>query len=86
MIQKGHCSCKQINYSFDNKKIINSFHCHCEDCQRSTGAGKASILVIKKSNFNLNGEPIVCSPKDAIRTFFSCGLDILVIGKFVIEK
>lgn len=57
MIQKGHCSCKQINYSFDNKKIINSFHCHCEDCQRSTGTGKASILVIKKSNFNLNGEP-----------------------------
>ena len=26
--------------------------------------------VLLNTSFNLNGEPIVCSPKDAIRTFF----------------
>ena len=42
--------------------------------------------VLLNTSFNLNGEPIVCSPKDAIRTFFSCGLDILVLGNFIIKK
>jgi carbamoyltransferase len=44
------------------------------------------IPVLLNTSFNLNGEPIVMSPSDAIRTFYSCGLDILVIGDFVIEK
>lgn len=32
------------------------------------------------------GEPIVESPLDAIRCFFSTGLDDLVIGNFVVSK
>lgn len=44
------------------------------------------IPVILNTSFNLNGEPIVCTPKDAIRTFFSCGMDILVLGNFIIKK
>jgi carbamoyltransferase len=38
------------------------------------------------TSFNLRGEPIVCTPTDAIRTFFSSGLDCLVIGNFVLGK
>ena len=45
-----------------------------------------NIPIILNTSFNLNGEPIVCSPKDAIRTFYSCGLDLLVLGNFVAEK
>ena len=44
------------------------------------------IPVLINTSFNLNGEPIVCSPEDAIRTFYTCGLDILVLGDYVIEK
>jgi carbamoyltransferase len=44
------------------------------------------IPVILNTSFNLNGEPIVCTPSDAIRTFHSCGLDILVLGNYVLEK
>ena len=44
------------------------------------------IPILLNTSFNLNGEPIVCTPKDAIRTFFSCGLDVLVLGNFVIKK
>ena len=44
------------------------------------------IPVLLNTSFNLNGEPIVCSPSDAIRTFFSCGLDILILGNYIIKK
>jgi carbamoyltransferase len=38
------------------------------------------------TSFNLRGEPIVCSPTDAIRTFYSSGLDALILGNFLVEK
>jgi carbamoyltransferase len=44
------------------------------------------VPVIMNTSFNLRGEPIVCSPKDAIRTFYSSGLDFLVIGNHVLAK
>ena len=44
------------------------------------------VPILLNTSFNLNGEPIVCSPKDAIRTFFSCGLDVLILGNFLIKK
>ncbi|MDD5774349.1 MAG: carbamoyltransferase C-terminal domain-containing protein [Candidatus Omnitrophica bacterium] len=44
------------------------------------------IPVVLNTSFNLNGEPIVCSPTDAIRTFISCGLDCLAMGRYLIEK
>lgn len=44
------------------------------------------VPVLLNTSFNLNGEPIVCSPEHAIRTFYSCGLDILVLGPFMIRK
>lgn len=42
--------------------------------------------VLLNTSFNLNGEPIVMSPRDAIRTFYSCGLDALVLGRFLVVK
>ena len=44
------------------------------------------VPVLVNTSFNLNGQPIVLDPSDAIKTFYSCGLDVLVIGPFVIEK
>ena len=38
------------------------------------------------TSFNLRGGPIVCTPTDAVRTFFSSGMGVLAIGKFVVEK
>ena len=48
--------------------------------------GLTGVPVLLNTSFNLNGEPIVCSPTDAIRTFFSCGLDALVIEDWLILK
>ena len=45
-----------------------------------------NVGVLLNTSFNIKGEPIVCSPTDAIRTFFATGLDILVLGNCVIKK
>jgi len=41
---------------------------------------------VLNTSFNVQGEPIVCTPSDALRTFYTCGLDSLVIGPFVLDK
>lgn len=47
---------------------------------------KTGIPLVLNTSFNGPDEPIVETPKDAIKTFFDIGLDILVIGDFVIKK
>ena len=42
--------------------------------------------VLLNTSFNLKGQPIVESPRDAIMTFFGCGLDVLILGPFLISK
>ena len=44
------------------------------------------IPVLLNTSFNIKGEPIVCSPRDALRTFWATGLDALAIGGFLVEK
>lgn len=44
------------------------------------------VPVVLNTSFNIQGEPVVESPKDAIRCFFSTGLDSLIIGNFVLTK
>ena len=44
------------------------------------------VPAVLNTSFNIAGEPIVCSPFDAIRSFHSSPLDRLVIGDFVVKK
>jgi carbamoyltransferase len=44
------------------------------------------VPIVLNTSFNLNGEPIVCSPEDAIRTFMTCGLDTLYLGNVRVSK
>jgi len=47
---------------------------------------KTGCPVIVNTSFNVRGEPIVNSPKDAFRCFMGTELDYLVIGNCVLEK
>lgn len=38
------------------------------------------------TSFNGFHEPIVCSPRDAVRVFYGSGLDLLVLSEFVLAK
>lgn len=42
--------------------------------------------VVLNTSFNTMGEPIVESPLDALRCFFSTGIDVLALGPFLIDK
>jgi carbamoyltransferase len=46
----------------------------------------AGLPVLVNTSFNAFREPMVCSPRDAIRVFFGTGLDLLVMDRFVIRK
>jgi len=49
--------------------------------------GKLSkIPILINTSFNIRGEPIVCSPKDAYRCMVGTGIDYLVMGKFLIKR
>jgi carbamoyltransferase len=44
------------------------------------------VPVVVNTSFNVRGEPIVCTPADAYRTFLNTGIDALVIGDFIITS
>jgi len=45
-----------------------------------------NVPIVLNTSFNVMGEPVVESPADAIRCFFTTGLDILSIGNFLVYK
>jgi carbamoyltransferase len=52
-----------------------------EEFKKLSGRG-----VLLNTSFNIAGEPIVCTPRDALRTFYCSGLDALAIGSFLLQK
>jgi carbamoyltransferase len=54
--------------------LLSAFH-------RRTG-----VPVLVNTSFNTRGEPIVCSPRDAVESFWTSPLDALVIGSFLLKK
>jgi len=48
--------------------------------------GLTGIPMIMNTSFNNNREPIVCTPINAIRTFFETGMDLLVMGPYKVHK
>jgi carbamoyltransferase len=42
--------------------------------------------VVVNTSFNLFGEPLVVTPRDALRSYFCSGADALVIGSFLLTK
>jgi carbamoyltransferase len=50
-------------------------------------AGKRTGLpVLYNTSFNLFGDPLVCTPRDAARSFYSSGIDAMFVGNFLLQK
>jgi len=64
-----------------NKSTNPLFHGLISEFKKITGT---PLLV--NTSFNVRGEPIVCSPEDALNCFFSTEMDILVMGNFICLK
>jgi carbamoyltransferase len=57
------------------------FRALLEAFKEATGTG-----VVVNTSFNGFSEPIVCTPRDAVRVYYGTGLDMLVIDRFVLTK
>ena len=57
-----------------------SFHKIISEYHKITG-----IPSVINTSFNNHGEPIVCSPQDAVNSFLNGKLDYLAIGDFLVE-
>ena len=53
-------------------RLIRAFH------------GHTGVPVVINTSFNVRGEPIVCTPQDAYRTFVNTGIDAMVIGNYMV--
>jgi carbamoyltransferase len=72
----GSCRVQTVERSTNPR-----YYALIEEFEKLTG-----VPVVMNTSFNLKGDPIVCAPKDAVQTFFTSGLDDLVIGDFVVSK
>jgi carbamoyltransferase len=64
-----------------SKKTNPKFYKLIQSFEKLTG-----IPVLINTSFNVQGEPIVCSPEDAIKCFLGTRMDILVLNNFVVTK
>ena len=47
---------------------------------------RTGLPVVINTSLNRRGEPMVCSPEDAIAMFYGCGLEFMVIEDFLVTK
>ncbi|MCI0390237.1 MAG: hypothetical protein MOB07_15925 [Acidobacteria bacterium] len=47
---------------------------------------KTGAPVLLNTSFNLMGDPIVCTPREALRSYCCSGIDALVINNFLLQK
>ncbi len=69
---RAHIVDEAWNPSYD--RVIREF-------EQRTGIG-----AVLNTSLNLHGEPLVCSPEDAVDTFERSGLPHLALGRFLISK
>jgi hypothetical protein len=87
MNQSGRCQCGNINYYFNKEDVISAHHCHCKDCQRSTGCGKSTIIYVPNKKLKIDGEIKFYEKKGSMGTTIrrgfcvNCGSGIISYAK-----
>jgi hypothetical protein len=51
----GGCACGAIRYEISGEPAMAG-HCQCRDCQKTTGAGHASVLAFPEASFKITGK------------------------------
>jgi len=63
------------------KSWNESYHKTIKEFEKLTGVG-----AVLNTSYNLHGEPIILSPKDAIHTMDNSDLKYCVMGKYLVVK
>jgi carbamoyltransferase len=78
-------SCTHVDFSARIQTVAGDtnpfFHGVIEAFERRTGCP-----VLINTSFNVRGEPIVCTPEDAVRCFLGTDMDILVLNNILVLK
>jgi carbamoyltransferase len=58
------------------------------DFARLLGAMRPHVGLgaLLNTSFNLHGEPLVCTPAEAVNVFLQCGADALAIGPCLVRR
>lgn len=64
-----------------SQELHPDFHRILKAFDRLTGCP-----VVINTSFNQRGEPMVCTPEDAMNCFMRTGIDVLILGPFMLEK
>lgn len=51
-VHAGGCVCGAIPYEISVAPALTD-HCHCRDCQRSSGVAMATVVIVPRSGFRL---------------------------------
>ena len=89
-IEKGGCLCGAVRYELDRSSILAACNCHCRDCQRQTGSGYTTFVVVAEDGFKLvsgnlksctrspESDSLACGSPANIRSFCpECGSPIV---------
>jgi carbamoyltransferase len=68
-------------YQSVKKKTNKKYYLLIKEFYKLTG-----IPLVLNTSFNIGGDPIVCTPKQAVKTFYSSAIDCLAIGDYWITK
>ncbi|MEM9744216.1 MAG: GFA family protein [Pseudomonadota bacterium] len=81
--ETGGCLCGAYRYAFDRQAVLSAAHCHCTDCQRVTGSGKATIVFLPTAALEAKGTlksyTVVGSDGSHVERLFcdTCGSPVL---------
>jgi carbamoyltransferase len=64
-----------------NKNINRKYYSLLKEFGEQTGCP-----VLVNTSFNVRGEPIVCSPRDAYKCFMKTEMDYLILGNYLLDK
>lgn len=64
-----------------DRDILPRYHDLISEFEKLTG-----VAALLNTSFNVKGEPVVCTVRDALRTFWSTGLDALAVGDYLVVK
>lgn len=53
-LHSGGCLCGAVRYEVVGPPVVVA-HCHCEDCQRTSGAGHSTAAMFASGGFTLTG-------------------------------
>jgi carbamoyltransferase len=67
-------------------QTVSKEHCPLYHQLLSAFEAKTGCPLVINTSFNVRGEPVVCTPEDALKCFIRTHMDVLVMGPFVLLK